>query len=74
MSYLHRRLSLNVYFVCLSVCLSVALSSPYRMHESGALRDGRAEWWLNFKWHHNLILHEAGVPPIHTPVSVLAGI
>ncbi|MFX9073399.1 hypothetical protein ABTN28_19245, partial [Acinetobacter baumannii] len=32
----------------------------------------RANFFLNNKWHHSLILHEAGVPPIHTPVSVLA--
>jgi len=34
----------------------------------------RADFWINFKWHHNLILHEAGVPPIHTPVAVLSAL
>ena len=24
------------------------------------------------KWEHSLILHEAGVPPIHTPAKILA--
>eukprot|EP01114_Cavostelium_apophysatum_P020013 TRINITY_DN6597_c0_g1_i1.p1 TRINITY_DN6597_c0_g1~~TRINITY_DN6597_c0_g1_i1.p1 ORF type:complete len:504 (-),score=157.21 TRINITY_DN6597_c0_g1_i1:413-1924(-) len=43
-----------------------------KMEHDGALRKGRAQWWLNRQWHHNIILHEAGVPPIHTPVSVLA--
>ena len=27
---------------------------------------------LDFPWHHPLILHEAGMPPIHTPLAVLA--
>lgn len=26
------------------------------------------------KWNHDIIFHEAGVPPIHTPMKVLAGL
>jgi len=29
----------------------------------------RRDKLLNFPWHHDLILHEAGVPPIHTPMK-----
>jgi hypothetical protein len=32
----------------------------------------RYEMLANIKWNYSLIIHEAGVPPIHTPVSVLA--
>ena len=27
---------------------------------------------LDFPWHHDIILHEAGVPPLHTPIRVLS--
>ena len=42
------------------------------MSREGAIRKGRADFFLKLKFHHNLILHEAGVPPIHTPISILA--
>lgn len=42
------------------------------LQASGVLSRGRAEALLAFPFHHSLVLHEAGVPPIHTPVSVLA--
>jgi hypothetical protein len=29
---------------------------------------------LNFPWHHDCILHEAGIPPIHTPIKTLAAL
>jgi CRP-like cAMP-binding protein/phosphoribosyl 1,2-cyclic phosphodiesterase len=45
-----------------------------KMLNDGILKSGRANMWLNLQWHHNLILHEAGVPPIHTPISVLANL
>ena len=35
------------------------------------LSPGRYDELINFPWHHSLILHEAGVPPIHTPMSTL---
>ncbi|MEQ8187973.1 MAG: cAMP/cGMP-dependent 3',5'-cyclic-AMP/GMP phosphodiesterase [Candidatus Eremiobacterota bacterium] len=31
----------------------------------------RAEEFLNFPWNHSIIIHEAGIPPIHTPVKFL---
>jgi hypothetical protein len=41
------------------------------MVEKGVMRQGRANFFLEYNWHHNVVLHEAGVPPIHTPLSVL---
>ncbi len=45
-----------------------------RLHESGLLSERRLEGLLDFHWEADLVLHEAGVPPIHTPVSVLANL
>eukprot|EP00462_Mataza_sp_D1_P019112 CAMPEP_0175137714 /NCGR_PEP_ID=MMETSP0087-20121206/9959_1 /TAXON_ID=136419 /ORGANISM="Unknown Unknown, Strain D1" /LENGTH=874 /DNA_ID=CAMNT_0016420561 /DNA_START=311 /DNA_END=2935 /DNA_ORIENTATION=- len=38
-------------------------------YEGGYMSEGRRDALLNFPWHHDVILHEAGVPPIHTPLS-----
>ena len=35
-------------------------------------RQGRMQQLLDFPWHHDIILHEAGVPPLHTPIRVLS--
>lgn len=43
-----------------------------RMFEEGVLSEERRDELLNFPWHHDLVIHEAGVPPIHTQVEVLA--
>jgi hypothetical protein len=40
----------------------------------GVMSSERANFFLTFGWHQSLLLHEAGVPPIHTPTSVLAGL
>jgi CRP-like cAMP-binding protein/phosphoribosyl 1,2-cyclic phosphodiesterase len=42
------------------------------MQDAGAMSPGRVQDLLNFPWHHDLIVHEAGVPPIHTSTSILA--
>jgi CRP-like cAMP-binding protein/ribonuclease BN (tRNA processing enzyme) len=44
------------------------------MHEAGILGTERRDALLNFPWHHSLVLHEAGVPPIHTAATTLAGL
>lgn len=44
------------------------------MHAAGALSASRRDQLLAFPWHHPLVIHEAGVPPIHTPLSVLAAL
>lgn len=43
-----------------------------KMHEDGILSTQRKNALLHFPWHHSLVLHEAGVPPIHTPAACLA--
>jgi CRP-like cAMP-binding protein/phosphoribosyl 1,2-cyclic phosphodiesterase len=43
-----------------------------RMHQEGVLSDARRDAVLDFPWHHGLVIHEAGVPPIHTPAAELA--
>lgn len=44
------------------------------LEEQGVLTPDRSKQLLEFPWHHHLILHEAGIPPIHTPVSYLASL
>jgi CRP-like cAMP-binding protein len=42
-----------------------------KLHQEGVLTKERAEHLLNFPWHYDIIYHEAGIPPLHTPVSYL---
>ena len=42
------------------------------MHKAGYLSQKRFESLANIKWIHTVILHEAGVPPIHTPITALS--
>ncbi|DAZ95077.1 TPA: hypothetical protein N0F65_002971 [Lagenidium giganteum] len=42
-----------------------------QLHKDGVLSKHRCEELLNFPWHCDAILHEAGVPPIHTPLKTL---
>lgn len=44
------------------------------MHKAGFLSLKRYESLANIKWIHSVILHEAGVPPIHTPLTALAAL
>ncbi|MGB0592432.1 MAG: cyclic nucleotide-binding domain-containing protein [Myxococcota bacterium] len=39
--------------------------------QEGVLSQGRAEALLDFPWDHDLVIHEAGVAPIHTPPALL---
>jgi CRP-like cAMP-binding protein len=36
--------------------------------------ESRYQFLTNFPWHFNVIYHEAGIPPLHTPVSYLASL
>ena len=48
------------------------LNAPDRiddMWEKGFLTDARRAELRSFDWDHDVILHEAGVPPIHTPMT-----
>ena len=42
------------------------------LHSDGVLNDWRKDQLLNFPWHRDIILHEAGIPPIHTPMTFLS--
>jgi CRP-like cAMP-binding protein len=44
------------------------------MVEAGTITPERADALIRFPWHHTVVLHEAGVPPLHTPTSVLAAL
>lgn len=44
------------------------------LHEQGVISAGRRDELLAFPWDADLILHEAGVPPIHTPMATLVGL
>ena len=41
------------------------------LHEKGIFTTERRDELVNFPWNHSLVLHEAGIPPIHTPVEYL---
>jgi len=44
------------------------------MFEAGVLERARYESLVAFPEHHSAILHEAGIPPLHTPTSALAAL
>lgn len=43
-----------------------------RMFEEGVFERARYEALVSFPEHHSAILHEAGIPPLHTPTAALA--
>lgn len=45
-----------------------------KLHQDGLFSSKRLEELLDFRWDADLILHEAGVPPIHTPVETLSSL
>ncbi len=38
----------------------------------GVIHPGRAQDLIEYPWHHDLIIHEAGIPPLHTSPAVLS--
>ncbi|MDB4945484.1 MAG: cyclic nucleotide binding protein [Labilithrix sp.] len=42
------------------------------MYEAGVLTRARYEDLVDFPAHHTAIVHEAGIPPLHTPTAALA--
>ncbi len=42
-----------------------------KLHNEKILTDGRYEELSNFSWNKDIIIHEAGVPPLHTPLETL---
>ncbi|RME92928.1 MAG: cAMP/cGMP-dependent 3',5'-cyclic-AMP/GMP phosphodiesterase [Candidatus Hydrogenedentota bacterium] len=45
-----------------------------KMYKEGVFPEGRYRFLKNFPWHYKNIYHEAGIPPLHTPVSYLASL
>ncbi|MBX3215772.1 MAG: cyclic nucleotide-binding domain-containing protein [Labilithrix sp.] len=45
-----------------------------QMHEAGVFSNARYEALAGFPEHHSAILHEAGIPPLHTPTTALAAL
>lgn len=41
------------------------------LYDKGILTETRYRDLLNFPWHHDIIYHEAGIPPLHTRVDYL---
>ena len=68
-------IGMEVFFGDKSIVFSADhMNDPQRIHqmyEQGILSLGRRDALLHFPWSHDLILHEAGVPPIHTPLATL---
>ncbi|MFN4216099.1 MAG: cyclic nucleotide-binding domain-containing protein [Brevinematales bacterium] len=42
-----------------------------KLYEQGIIDEKRKKQLLNFPWDSDIIYHEAGIPPLHTPVSYL---
>ncbi len=45
-----------------------------KMCDLGVITPERRDALIDFPWHHTLIFHEAGVPPLHTPIAPLAAL
>ncbi len=45
-----------------------------RLASIGVISPERRDALLDFPWHHSVVLHEAGVPPLHTPIRALAAL
>ncbi len=45
-----------------------------KLTQEGVLSPERAADLMDFPWNSDLVIHEAGIPPIHTPMGVLAAL
>jgi CRP-like cAMP-binding protein len=45
-----------------------------RLYAEGVLTKNRRDFLQNFPWDRDLVFHEAGIPPIHTPMSYLCSL
>ncbi|MHC9540192.1 MAG: cyclic nucleotide-binding domain-containing protein [Vulcanimicrobiota bacterium] len=41
------------------------------LHDKGVISRSRMEDLLNVPWNDTVVFHEAGIPPVHTPITVL---
>ncbi|MDH5717357.1 MAG: cAMP/cGMP-dependent 3',5'-cyclic-AMP/GMP phosphodiesterase [Spirochaetia bacterium] len=44
------------------------------INKKGVFPKGRFEFLKEFPWHYDIIYHEAGIPPLHTPIKFLASL
>ena len=45
-----------------------------KLFDDQILTKNRRDFLINFPWHNDVIFHEAGIPPIHTPMSYLCSL
>jgi len=45
-----------------------------KMNGLGLFPESRHKFLQSFPWHYNIIYHEAGIPPLHTPIAYLASL
>lgn len=45
-----------------------------QLHAEGVLTQDRRDFLINFPWDQDVVFHEAGIPPIHTPMSYLCSL
>jgi CRP-like cAMP-binding protein len=45
-----------------------------KLFDDQILTKNRRDFLINFPWHKDVIFHEAGMPPIHTPISYLCSL
>ncbi len=45
-----------------------------QMYQQGVIGQARRDMLVDFPWDKNVILHEAGVPPLHTPIEYLCSL
>ena len=45
-----------------------------RLFKDGILTEGRYKELTGFDWEKDIIIHEAGIPPLHTPLDILLGL
>jgi CRP-like cAMP-binding protein len=45
-----------------------------KLYKEGVLTKNRRDFLSNFPWDQDVIFHEAGIPPIHTPLSFLCSL
>ncbi|HCY83742.1 MAG TPA: hypothetical protein DHV36_01245, partial [Desulfobacteraceae bacterium] len=44
------------------------------LFEKGVVNENRRDFLKDFPWHMDIIFHEAGIPPLHTPMKVLTAL
>ncbi len=45
-----------------------------KLYQQGIFPESRYAFLKNFPWNYNIIYHEAGIPPLHTPISYLSSL